>query len=136
MAHKPAAVPLERADHRIDVLGTGEEHHRGGSLRYLAADLVKERAPKLRTGVLGGDAPGHAPCDYSRREPGRTEKRPGRGPRRRALSHLLPDELLLVVGIDVATRNRAANHDAVTPVVLHERDFLCPRDTRNLARCA
>jgi len=74
MAHQPAAEPLQRLDHRVDMPGRSQDDYGRASLRHLPADLVKECAAQPRGRAVLGHATGQAPSDQTRSEPGRSEK--------------------------------------------------------------
>ena len=107
MTDETAAVPLERARHRVDVVGRGHHDHGRGSLGYLTTQFVEERAAQMRRASFLGDAADETASDQPHREPRRageqTDRRAGDGP----LGSLLADELQLVVGVDVAAGERS-----------------------------
>ncbi len=136
VADEPAAMSVERTDHRVDVVRRGHHDHRRRSLRNLAAHLVEERATQVRGAALLGDAAREPTADQAHGEAGRTEEQSDGATGNGALGRPGADELLLVVGVHVAAGERSPNHDPVAPMVLDERDLLRPGHATNGGRRA
>src|SRR4051812_26267658 len=107
-------MALEGLDHRVGVLRTREQEDRRALLGHLGAPLVDESVVEmgLLPGVAGA-AHGGAP-DEPDGESGRTEEHARYGTGQGALGRALADyDVRLVIQIEVAAGERAADHDPV-----------------------